>query len=369
MKILHTSDWHLGLDFYGRSLSDEHKNMIRQIAEIAREKNVEAILIAGDIFDRAVVGTEAIALYNEAMGLLCLQGKTKVILCAGNHDGASRLSTLSELLEYAGLYVVGKVTREDKQIDLGDTVIHVLPYVTTDDVRIAYPEEQEEITSSIEAFSVALAHRKPQKEGKKHILLAHCFAAGAAISDTDRAAAAGGSLAIPLSWFEDFDYVALGHLHRPQSLAEGRIRYCGTPLCTSFAEVGQEKSVTILDTDTMETEIMPLAPLHQMEKRTGTLEELLQGNSDSYMALTLTDQMPTSAVQEELRLRYPNALLFSYLRENEAGSLTRLTVEEAQSETPLSIAKRFYLTKTGLEMDEEQEKWLLDAINDAEKEE
>jgi len=369
MKILHTSDWHLGLDFYGHSLSDEHRSMIAQIAEIAREKSVSAILIAGDIFDRAVVGPEAIALYNEAMGLLCLQGRTKVILCAGNHDGASRLSTLSDLLEYAGLYVVGKVTREDKCVDLGECVVHVLPYVTTDDVRIAYPEQQEAVTSSVEAFRIALSHRKPPKDGKKHILLAHCFAAGGEVSDTDRAAAAGGSLAIPTEWFEDYDYVALGHLHRPQSLDGGSIRYSGTPICTSFAEAGQEKSVTILDTDSMEKEIVPLHPLHGMEKREGTLHDLLQGKSDNYMQLTLTDRMPTAGVQEELRLRYPNALLFSYARENEQRKLNRLTVEEARQETPLSVAKRFYLYKTGQEMDEEQEKWMQDAILEAEKEE
>ena len=369
MKILHTSDWHLGLDFYGRSLSDEHRNMIKQIAAIAKEKAVDAILIAGDIFDRAVVGTEAITLYNEAMGLLCLQGKTRVILCAGNHDGAARLSTLSDLLEYAGLYVVGKVTAEDKRIEFPDAVIHVLPYVTTDDVRIAYPDEQEEISSYIDAFRVALNHRKPQKDGKKHILMAHCFAAGGAVSDTDHAAAAGGSLAIPLSRFSDFDYVALGHLHRPQSLADGKIRYCGTPICTSFAEAGQEKSVTILDTATMEQEFVPLIPLHKMEKREGTLDELLQGRSDSYLQLTLADQLPTAAVQEELRTRYPNALVFSYAHENESRTLSRLTMEEAQSETPLTIARRFYLYKTGQEMDGEQENWLADAINEAEKEE
>ena len=129
MKILHTSDWHLGLEFFGVDPTADQQHMIGEIVRIAREQQAGAVIVAGEIFDRAVVAPDAIALYNDAMRALCLELGLPVVLIAGNHDGAARLSTLSDLLRGAGLYIAGRVTTEEMQADLGDTVIHLLPYV------------------------------------------------------------------------------------------------------------------------------------------------------------------------------------------------------------------------------------------------
>ena len=170
MKILHTSDWHLGLEFFGVDPTADQQHMIGEIVRIAREQQVGAVIVAGDIFDRAVVAPDAIALYNDAMRALCLELGLPVVLIAGNHDGAARLSTLSDLLRGAGLYIAGRVTMEEMQADLGDTVIHLLPYVYTDDVRQAYPARREEIACAADAMRVVLEERRPPKDGKRHIL-------------------------------------------------------------------------------------------------------------------------------------------------------------------------------------------------------
>lgn len=369
MRILHTSDWHLGLDFYGVSLLEEQRRMIDEIAQIAVDEGVAAVLVAGDIFDRAVVAPDAIALYNYAMRRLCLEARLRVILCAGNHDGAARLSSLSDLLRRAGLYIFGRVGERDDQVDLGEAVVHVLPYVHTDDVRIAYPQERERIACAADAMRIALDHRRPEKgDGRRHILMAHCFAAGGRTGQSDRAAAVGGALAVPTTLFAPYDYTALGHLHRPQTLSGAPVRYSGTPLCYSFAEADQEKSVTLLDTEDMSWRAVPLHPLHKVLRAQGTMDELLMGESEDYMHLTVLDEPATASVQDELRRRYPRALLIESGRREIMGAAPMLTMEEAESDSPLRIAEKFYLYKTGMEMDEEQRAWFQTAIERAERE-
>lgn len=369
MKILHTSDWHLGLDFYGVSLYEDQMHILDEIADIAARERVGAVLLAGDVFDRAIVAPDAIELYNRIMRRLCLDESIPVVACAGNHDGAARLSSLSALLQKTGLHLFGRLGARDAQVDLGETVVHVLPYLTTDDVRVAYPERREEVGSAPDALRVALEYRQPAQDGRRHLLMAHCFAAGGRVGQSDRAAAVGGALAVPTELFAPFDYTALGHLHRPQTLSGARARYSGTPLCYSFAEADQEKSVTLLDTDTLTWREEPLHPLHAVRNLEGGFEELCAGGSEDYVRLVVKDELATASVQEELRRRYPRALVIESARTAVAANAPMLTLEEAVRDTPLDVAEKFYLYKTGLEMDEEQRGWFRRAIEDAEREE
>ncbi|MGI5885015.1 MAG: exonuclease SbcCD subunit D [Candidatus Spyradocola sp.] len=367
MKILHTSDWHLGLDFYGASLHRDQEAMVDRIADIAVRERVGAVLLAGDVFDRAVVGAEAMGLYNRAMRRLCLEERIPVVVCAGNHDGAARLSLLRDLLAPSGLHVFGRAGAQDDAVDLGEAVVHVLPYLTTDDARQSFPDAREEIGSAAEAMALFLARRAPAADGRFHILLGHCFAAGGVAGRSDRAAAVGGALAVPVEAFAPFQYAALGHLHRAQTLAGGRVRYCGAPLAYAFDEAGQEKGVTILDTADGSLRQVAVEPLRPVEARAGTVDELLAGESDAYLHLTVADALATASVQEALRKRYPNALLIeSALLAREGGAMP-LTAREAAADTPLTLAEKFYLYKTGLEMDEEQRAWFRSAVEEAER--
>lgn len=363
MKILHTSDWHLGLDFYGVSLLEDQAAMLERVAEIAAREGVGAVLVAGDVFDRAVVGAEAMRLYERAMRRLCLEMRLPVVVCAGNHDGATRLSLLRELLASAGLHVFGRAGAQDDAVDLGDAVIHVLPYCTTDDARAAFPGENP--GSAAEATALFLQKRAPRPDGRFHILLGHCFAAGGQAGRSDRAAAVGGALAVPLEAFAPFDYAALGHLHRAQQL--GSVRYSGAPLVYAFDEAGQQKGVTILDTEDGSARFVPVVPRRETLCREGTLDELLSGGSAAYMKLTVRDALATSSVQEALRKKYPNALVIESKLEMQGGGGPALSAREAAADSPLRLAEKFYLYKTGLEMDEEQRAWFRAAVEEAER--
>ena len=254
------------------------------------------------------------------------------------------------------------------QADLGDTVIHLLPYVYTDDVRQAYPARREEIACAADAMRVVLEERRPPKDGKRHILAAHCFAAGGQAGQSDRAAAVGGSLAVPAEWFSAYDYVALGHLHRPQTLGGGKLCYSGTPMCTSFAETDVPRSVTIVDTNDMSLKEVPVEPLHVMRTLRGTREKLCEGSSQDYLRLIVTDEFPTAPVQEALRRTYPNALQIDCGMQIAASARTGLTLEEVRADSPLDVAEKFYLNRTGREMDDEMRAWFRQAIEDAERE-
>ena len=326
MKILHTSDWHLGLEFFGVDPTADQQHMIGEIVRIAREQQVGAVIVAGDVFDRAVVAPDAIALYNDAMRALCLELGLPVVLIAGNHDGAARLSTLSDLLRGAGLYIAGRVTTEEMQADLGDTA----------------PEA-------------------------RHVLLCHQFITGAATCDSEQGAV-GGLDQIPAEVFAGFDYVALGHLHRPQTLGGGKLRYSGTPMCTSFAETDVPRSVTIVDTNDMSLKEVPVEPLHVMRTLRGTREKLCEGSSQDYLRLIVTDEFPTAPVQEALRRTYPNALQIDCGMQIAASARTGLTLEEVRADSPLDVAEKFYLNRTGREMDDEMRAWFRQAIEDAERE-
>ena len=367
MKILHTSDWHLGLDFYGASLLRDQEAMVDRIADIAAQERVGAVLLAGDVFDRAVVGADAMGVYNRAMRRLCLEERIPVVVCAGNHDGAARLSLLQELLAPSGLHVFGRAGAQDDRVDLGEAVVHVLPYCTTDDARLSFPAEREAIGSAADAVAAFLAHRAPERDGRFHILLGHCFAAGGQAGRSDRAAAVGGALAVPVGAFAPFDYAALGHLHKAQTLAGGRVRYCGAPLAYAFDEAGQEKGVTILDTGDGSLRAVPVPPLRPVEARTGAVDALLAGESDAYLHLTVTDALATASVQDALRQKYPNALLIESALLSREGGAPLLTAQEAAADTPLALAEKFYLYKTGLEMDDEQRAWFQRAVEEAER--
>ena len=172
---------------------------------------------------------------------------------------------------------------------------------------------------------------------------------------------------MPVGAFAPFDYAALGHLHKAQTLAGGRVRYCGAPLAYAFDEAGQEKGVTILDTGDGSLRAVPVPPLRPVEARTGAVDALLAGESDAYLHLTVTDALATASVQDALRRKYPNALLIESALLSREGGAPLLTAQEAAADTPLALAEKFYLYKTGLEMDDEQRAWFQRAVEEAER--
>ena len=242
MIFLHTSDWHLGAAAGEKDLIEDQRFFIDEICRIVREKNVDAVLIAGDVYDRSVPSGAAIGLYDYAMDRLCRELGVKVFTIAGNHDSAERLASCGSLLNKAGLYVLGAARREPTSVMLGNAQVFLLPWITEEKIKSLYPEEQSQIQSLTDAYRAAADHmREVFAPGKRHIVLTHAFLTNAETSTSDRAAEIGFAAQVPASVFDGFDYVALGHIHKPQSV-NAAIRYSGSPMPYSF---GKEERYSI----------------------------------------------------------------------------------------------------------------------------
>ena len=376
MKILHTSDWHLGAAEGNRSLAEDQRFFIDAICFSVRTQGVEAVLLAGDVFDRSMASAEAIGLYDYAMTRLCRELKVPVLVIAGNHDGAERLASCAELLSEAGLYVCGSLRRQPCRVSLGDTDFYLLPWITEEKVKSLFPEKKEEIASAEDAYRVVTdALRADFVPGRRHILLAHAFLTDSETSLSDRAAEIGFAAQVSAHVFDGFDYVALGHIHKPQDVTD-TIRYSGTPMPYSFGkEETQQKSVTILDTRDLSRRMVPLPLLHRRTTLTGTLEELLvwegpEETAAGFVRLRVTDRSVGPEALSALRQRFPLLTEVSGKSlEGQNGALT-LTVEDLERmETDPVELFRYFCRE---EMDTEPSEHLVDlftaAVQKAEEE-
>lgn len=350
MKLLHTSDWHLGMTLRGGvSYLKDQKYFINEILRIAIEEKVDGIIIAGDVFDNSVASAEAIALYDDAMTQICIHNNIKVYMIAGNHDGARRLSQCNELLKKSGLYVVGDLKRGVDSVRNDDVDIYLLPWITTDKVKTVYSDRQEEVNTLEDAYRIVLdEYRKSFVKGHKNIIVSHAFIVNATTSVSDRAAEVGKATMISASVFEGFDYVALGHIHGPQDINE-YIRYSGTPMSYSFGkEEKQMKSVTIIDTDTMEKKIIGVNNLRKRITLTGTYDELMTceyGDDilNAYIRLEISDRFVGLDLISQFKERFENLLEISGKSLEKEDARITMTIEEldnAQND-PQVIFRRY----------------------------
>lgn len=357
MIFLHTSDWHLGATEGEYDLGADQRFFIDEICRIIQERQVDAVLLAGDVYDRSVASAAAIRLYDYAMDRICRELNKNVLTIAGNHDSAERLSSCGSLLEKAGLHISGAARREPGVIVFDDAEVFLLPWITEEKVKSLYPEEKDRIGSLTDAYRVVTDHMRAQfSPNKKHIVLAHAFITNAETSTSDRAAEIGFATQVSADVFEGFDYVALGHIHKPQNV-NGHIRYCGTPMPYSFGkEESQEKSVTLLDTETMTTEIIPLPLLHRRKTFTGTFEELCdprctEEEKNGYVRLHVTDTAIGLDLLAKLRSVYPHLLVVSgKVYEGDATTIT-LTMEELEQmeDDPREVFRSFCREELGEE--------------------
>ena len=355
MIFLHTSDWHLGATEGERELREDQYFFIDEICRIIEERQVDAVLLAGDVYDRSVGSASAIRLYNYAMERICRDLKKTVLTIAGNHDSADRLSSCGSLLEKAGLYISGAAEREARVVAFDDAEVFLLPWVTEEKVRSLYPEER--ISDLTGAYQVLTDHMRERfSPDKKHIVVSHAFITHAETSTSDRAAEIGFATQVSASVFDGFDYVALGHIHKPQNV-NGHIRYSGTPMPYSFGkEESQEKSVTLLDTETMTQEIVPLPLLHQRRTLTGTYEELLNPDCPEevrtgYVRLNVTDTALGLELLSNLRQVYPHPLVVSGKAYEGDGTSISLTMEEFEQmeNDPSQVFRSFCREEMGQE--------------------
>lgn len=359
MKILHTSDWHFGIRAGALSLAEDQRHFLKQMAELIRTEHVEAVLLCGDVYDSSVANAEAIALYNEAMTMLCVELGVKVITVAGNHDSAARLASCRELLRGAGLYVTGRLEENPEPVllDGGKVAVYSLPFFGKEEVTALYPEKKEEIRSQETAMlAVCDRIRETMDKEKFNIVLSHALIVNAEISESDRSARVGFATAVSRDVFREFDYVALGHIHKPQVI-DDHIRYCGSPLPYSFgSEETQQKGVVIIDTETGEQTFAELKPLRRRLTLEGTYEELIarQDCREDYLRLRVTDKYAGLELIGDLRERFPRLLEVYGKSIGETEMLSALSVEELQSLDETDIMEKFLAENFSYQPTEEQ---------------
>ncbi len=362
MRFLHTSDWHLGFSLNNMSMIAEQRHFTEQILCIARDEQADAVIVAGDVFDHAVSNPDAISIYNDIMTRLCIENKIPVVICAGNHDGAARLSSCADLLSKAGLHIAGSIKNGIPSVLIGDATIHILPFFSIEEVRYLYPDAE------IKSYDMAmrtLLQSVPRGKGR-NILAAHCFVSSAEVSESDRSAMVGGANMVGVKTFLGFDYVALGHLHKPQDIGDN-IRYSGSPMKLSFSEAKHRKSVTIVDTEDMSRKEAALFMLDDLRVLKGNYHDIIQqAQSDmrptDYMKIELNDQYAHMELRNALKEYYPNLLLLTG-KEFESAREGELSIEQATNLSPLDIMMRFYEEYAGGQQpSERQVDWFLKAL-------
>jgi exonuclease SbcD len=313
MRFLHTSDWHLGKSLCNASLLDDQAHALDQVAAMLKDTRAEALVIAGDIYDRAVPPKEAVALLDDTLHRMVRGLGVPVLLIAGNHDSPERLGFASDFLEAQGLHMAGPVDSQPEPVLIGTTAFHLLPYADPAVVRHALGEEG--IRSHQDALAAQLARaRAHHRKGFRFVAVAHAFVAGGEGCDSELGLTVGGTGEVDATLFAKCDYAALGHLHRPQDVGSPRIHYAGSLLKYSASEASHVKALTLVELPNRgpaRTEPMPLTPRRDLRRLRGRFEDLMKGshgNPEDYLFLELLDDGPVLDAMSRLRQIYPNIL-------------------------------------------------------------
>ena len=375
MKLMHLGDLHLGKSLNEFNLIEDQRFILERLLEIADREAVDAVLICGDVYDRAVPGEAAVQLLDRFLTRLSEAGK-KVFMISGNHDSDERLNFASRMLEKSGVFITGRYDGRLGHVEISDEYgpVHfwMLPYVKASRVKHFFPEET--IENYDDAVRTAI-RREDIDPSVRNVILAHQFVVGASdpeLAGSETALASVGTLD-RISWecFTDFDYGALGHIHRNQPVGRETLRYAGSPLKYSLEknELEQEKTVTLVELKekgTVEVRHLPLEPLRQIRRLKGTLEELIQSAVDpqDYIYATLTDEQTQIDAMARLQNVYPFTMKLDYDNGTLLEGLEPAAASEAR-DFP-TLMKDFYRWILGKEPSEEEMAILEDAAREAE---
>lgn len=380
MRFLHTADWHLGKLFGQRYMTKDQRYVLEELLSLAREAKADAVVIAGDIYDRGVPPAEAVDLMSETLARLA-EMHTPVLYIAGNHDSASRIDFGRSVMERSGVFVRGRVAAGMEPVVLedadGPVYFSLLPFAAPPEVRDAFGIERP--ISYDEAMEILVQDaRKKIPAGARSVAVAHAFLAGGQSSESERPLSVGGSDQVRPVHFTPYSYTALGHLHGPQRAGAENIRYSGSLLKYSFDEAKQQKGAVIVDLaadGTVAQEFVPLAPRHDVRIVTGTLEELRADDFDSlphddYVRVDLLDTDTILNAYDKLQAIYPN--LFQLTRPNwKAKSADELAVrgqEELRKKSGLALFGDFFEEMTDEPLTKEQVQVLTDCFDELERE-
>ena len=362
MKLIHLSDLHIGKRVNEYSMLEDQAYILLKIRGIIEEEKPDAVLIAGDVYDKSVPSAEAVQLLDDFLCALAEKGQ-QVFLISGNHDSPERLAFGGRLMEASGIHMSpvyhGAVEPVYLEDEFGRVAVYLLPFVKPAHVRRYFPEET--IESYTDAVRVAV-NAMQADVSVRNVLVTHQFVTGAERSESEELSV-GGSDNVDASVFDEFDYVALGHIHGPQKIGRETLRYCGTPLKYSFSEAKHEKSVTVVELKEkgdVAVRTLPLEPLHDMREIRGTYEELTAKSyyegtkTDDYLHITLTDEEDIIGAVDKLSVIYPNLMKLDY--DNKRTRLQQGVgeAEQVEQKSPIQLFAELYEKQNNQPMSEEQ---------------
>jgi exonuclease SbcD len=372
MRFLHTADWHLGKKLHGFDLQAEQQAAYEQILKLALDEQVDAVVIAGDLYDRAIPNETAVKQLNSMLMDMNLTHQLPLLAISGNHDSAARLRTGSAWFKATNFYLNTKLSQAFTPITMGDTQFYLLPYFEPFEAR-QYFEDDDLRTVQQAMVKIVATMQATFAPDKKHVLVAHFFAAGSEHVDSETQVTVGGLNAIPVDLLAPFDYVALGHLHGKDALQAERVRYSGSPVKFSVSEATQTKGVWIVDTDPFKLTFKPLTPIRDVRVLTGSFEALTtpdfyqQQAKDDYLAVQLTDQRVIPNVMQALRNVYPHII---ELERVNGPVLTNNPVTKIDPNLdPMTLLEKFFEQTTDDDLTEQQQQWAQTALTAAMKEE
>ena len=372
MKFAHIADLHIGKRVHDFSMLEDQRYILDQMLEIFEEQCVDGVLIAGDVYDKVVPSAEAVQLFDEFITRLA-KLKIPVYMISGNHDSAERLSFGAKLFESNDIYISqvydGKVKKVGLEDEYGLVNVYLLPFLKPATVRHAL--QRDDIESYEDGVMAALQECEVDAS-QRNVLVAHQFVTGADRCDSEEASV-GGLDNVSAEVFDEFDYVALGHIHRPQKMGRETLRYSGTPLKYSFSEVEHKKSVTIvelLEKGSVQISTVPLVPLRDMRKVRGTYMEVTAKesytaeNKMDYLQITLTDEEDVPGALQKLRTIYPNLMRLEYDNKRTRENREVQAVEAQEQKSELELFGEFYELLNNEPMKEEQTEFMEKMIQD-----
>ncbi|MFC6314672.1 exonuclease SbcCD subunit D [Lapidilactobacillus achengensis] len=373
MRFLQTADWHIGRRLFGYDLLAEQSAVLSQVATIAQEEQVDAIVIAGDLYDRQNPNETAVALLDATIQQLNLSLKLPLLVISGNHDSGVRLGVGADWFAETDYFLRTTLASVDQPLTLGDTQFFLLPYFEPFQARQFLQDDS--IHTVAQAMTQLVARMQAQfTPGLQHVLVAHFFAAGSTHSDSETTVAVGGLDAVPLDQLAGFDYVALGHIHNKNALHSERVRYSGSLNKFSLSEVDQTKGVLIVETaPALTVKFRPVTPLHDVQNIRGAFADLSdpdylrqhQIDQTAYTGIVLQDTNIISNASGKLKAQFPRFLTMQ--REQSVQLAQRQHLTQAQIKAPLQLLADFYQQLTDKPLTPAQQTWAAETLKEVDR--
>jgi len=378
MKFIHTADWHLGKLVHGVYMTENQREVLKQFADVVAEEQPDAVVIAGDLYDRSVPPTDAVELLDEILFKINVELKIPVVAIAGNHDSAERLSFGSSWYKHSQFYLSGKLANSFQPVQINGVNFYLVPYAEPGVVRQLLNDDS--IHSHQDAMKALIGKMEETlNPNEPNVLVGHAFVLGGQTSDSERVLSVGGSGCVGSELFEPFSYTALGHLHSPDAINHNKVKYSGSLLKYSFSEAKQNKSISIIEMDEkggFTHRYRSLCPTHDMRELEGHLEELLdpqfyeKERIHDYLKITLLDEGALIDPINKLRQVYPNVLhLERKLDLIDLKKKQSFDATGSDKKSELELFEQFYTEMTSAEFTEDKKTVMSDVIDKVLKEE